>query len=504
MATAIDEDEIRSLMAAGRGGDGGDEGAVAVPGSIMRDLHSIAILVLLYTIQGVPLGLTFGSVPFMLQSSSSYTDIGVFSFASYPYSLKLLWSPVVDSVFAPDKSPPVSSWIVPIQIAVGILLVAFCDVIEGYVNVAGGAEHERNIRILTLMFFVVILLVATQDIAVDGWALTMLSEGNRGLASTCQSIGQNIGFFMSYTIFLALSSPSFCNRWLRTEPLAVGMTSLSSYMRLWGWIMVISTVLIWAFKSEADDSVKRSLTGVYYDIWNVIQLPAMRSLLVVLLTAKLAFSAADNVTVLKLVEKGFPRETMAFMVFLSFPFDILLPILISKWARAEGNAPLRAFVFAYPLRIVLTVVGAALVYVFPTDPSEHTTIFYICAFVVQVSYSFTSNAMFVALCTFFAEIADASIGGTYMTLLNTITNLGGTWPKFFVLACVDWFTVRSCDDPAGTDGSGQCPAQLDGYYVVCGLCAAYGIVWWLLMRSRIMAIQSMDKTVWRVQAVKHE
>lgn len=36
-------------MAAGRGGDGGDEGAVAVPGSIMRDLHSIAILVLLCT-----------------------------------------------------------------------------------------------------------------------------------------------------------------------------------------------------------------------------------------------------------------------------------------------------------------------------------------------------------------------------------------------------------------------------------------------------------------------
>lgn len=66
--------------------------------------------------------------------------------------------------------------------------------------------------------------------------------------------------------------------------------------------------------------------------------------------------------------QGFPRETMAFMVFLSFPFDILLPILISKWARAEGNAPLRAFVFAYPLRIVLTVVGAALVYVFPVRP----------------------------------------------------------------------------------------------------------------------------------------
>lgn len=53
-------------------------------------------------IQGVPLGLTFGSVPFLLQESSSYTDIGVFSFAAYPYSLKLLWSPIVDSVFVKD------------------------------------------------------------------------------------------------------------------------------------------------------------------------------------------------------------------------------------------------------------------------------------------------------------------------------------------------------------------------------------------------------------------
>ena len=27
-----------------------------------------------------------------------------------------------------------------------------------------------------------------------------------------------------------------------------------------------------------------------------------------------------------------------------------------------------------------------------------------------------------------------SIGGTYLTLLNTIANLGGTWPVFFCVA----------------------------------------------------------------------
>jgi MFS transporter, PAT family, solute carrier family 33 (acetyl-CoA transportor), member 1 len=33
---------------------------------------------------------------------------------------------------------------------------------------------------------VLILLTATQDIAVDGWAISMLSEANQGFAGTCQ------------------------------------------------------------------------------------------------------------------------------------------------------------------------------------------------------------------------------------------------------------------------------------------------------------------------------
>ena len=38
--------------------------------------------------------------PFLLQAKASYTAIGIFSLASYPYSLKLLWSPVVDSIYS--------------------------------------------------------------------------------------------------------------------------------------------------------------------------------------------------------------------------------------------------------------------------------------------------------------------------------------------------------------------------------------------------------------------
>ena len=54
--------------------------------------------------QGIPLGLVFGSIPYMLKSEKSnnisYSQFGLFSLAGYPYSLKLLWSPLVDQIYS--------------------------------------------------------------------------------------------------------------------------------------------------------------------------------------------------------------------------------------------------------------------------------------------------------------------------------------------------------------------------------------------------------------------
>jgi len=34
-------------------------------------------------------------------------------------------------------------------------------------------------------------------------------------ASTCQTVGMNLGYFTSFTVFLALNDPDFCNKYLR-------------------------------------------------------------------------------------------------------------------------------------------------------------------------------------------------------------------------------------------------------------------------------------------------
>ena len=43
---------------------------------------------------------------------------------------------------------------------------------------------------------------------------------------------------------------------------------------------------------------------------------------------------------------------------------------------------------------------------------------------------------------FFAKVSDPRIGGTYMTLLNTIANLGHKWPSslaMFLVATLNWY-----------------------------------------------------------------
>ena len=46
-----------------------------------------------------------------------------------------------------------------------------------------------------------------------------------------------------------------------------------------------------------------------------------------------------------------------------------------------------------------------------------------------------SGDRFVAQMAFFNRVSDPRIGGTYLTMLNTLANLGAQWPGILVLAC---------------------------------------------------------------------
>ena len=70
----------------------------------------------------------------------------------------------------------------------------------------GGDDRPPDVLTLTGMFFFLNFLAATQDIAVDGWALTMLKRHNVGHASTCNSVGQTAGYFLVSVLVKSLRS----------------------------------------------------------------------------------------------------------------------------------------------------------------------------------------------------------------------------------------------------------------------------------------------------------
>ncbi|KAM9317886.1 acetyl-coenzyme A transporter 1 [Pholidichthys leucotaenia] len=479
---------------------------------IHGELGSVLLLLFLYVLQGIPLGLA-GSIPLILQSKNvSYKDQAFFSFVFWPFSLKLLWAPLVDALYF-SRFGRRKSWLVPTQYLLGLFMLYLSLIVNSLLQ----NERGPDVITLTAVFFMLAFLAATQDIAVDGWALTMLSRENVGYASTCNSVGQTAGYFLGNVLFLALESADFCNKYLRVEPKDTGIVTLSDFLFFWGMVFLVSTTLVAILKRENGHgkrkrSAPEETKGVmetYKLLLSIIKLPTVFTFCVLLLTAKMGFSAADAVTGLKLIEAGVPKEQLALLAVPMVPLQILLPLVISRYTA--GPRPLDVFYKAFPFRLLIGLEYALLVWWTPSVKQGGGFPVYYYA-IVLLSYALHQVAlysMYVAGMAFHAKVSDPLIGGTYMTLLNTVTNLGGNWPSTMALWLVDPLTSKECQGAAGQScstaeevglcvkESGVCVTTLDGYYVESVVCVVIGLVWWLWLGKKMRRLQEQRPAAWK-------
>ncbi|KAM3875337.1 acetyl-coenzyme A transporter 1 [Diretmus argenteus] len=505
------EEETEGLL---QGSDSEDNGRPRVLPGIRNELGNVSLLLFLYVLQGIPLGLA-GSIPLILQSKSvSYKDQAFFSFVFWPFSLKLLWAPLVDALYL-SKFGRRKSWLVPTQYLLGFFMLYLSVTVDSLLQSEGG--RGPDVVTLTAVFFMLAFLAATQDIAVDGWALTMLSRENVGYASTCNSVGQTAGYFLGNVLFLALESVDFCNKYLRTEPKDTGLVTLSDFLFFWGVVFLVSTTLVAILKKETVRSQGKrkvpeetqSVTETYKLLFSIIKMPTVFTFCSLLLTAKIGFSAADAVTGLKLVEAGVPKEQLALLAVPMVPLQIMLPLVISKYTA--GPRPLDVFYKAFPFRLLIGLEYALLVWWTPSVKQEGGFPVYYYA-IVLLSYALHQVAlysMYVACMAFHAKVSDPLIGGTYMTLLNTVTNLGGNWPSTMALWMVDPLTSKECQGAVGQScGSpeeaglcvkegGVCVTSLDGYYVESMVCVLIGLAWWVWLGKKMTRLQEQSPAAWK-------
>lgn len=416
---------------------------------------------------------------------------------------------------------------VPTQYLIGFFML----ILSGHVSDwLGDGDKMPRVSVITLIFFSLNFLAATQDIAVDGWALTMLKRCNVAHASTCNSVGQTAGYFLGYVVFMALESTEFCNKYIFSEPRTEGLVNLSGFLWFWGITFLITTTLVAFLKKEKEETPDQhgehpeyGIAESYSILWKIVRMKPVMLLATILLTVKVSFAACDAVTTLKLIDHGIPKDKLALLAIPLVPLQILLPLVISK--HTTGKYPMNIYIKAIPFRLILTLGIATLVWATPIIlKGRHNDIpiyYYVMILVIYSFYQIFLYAMFCAAMAFFAKVSDPRVGGTYMTLLNTLCNLGGNWPNTFFLWLVEIITWKSCvpegqetdfsalklgNNSCGTKVDqedclkigGKCRIDIDGYYIEVIICLIYGIVWYKWARTKINQLQRLPIKSWRV------
>ena len=274
-----------------------------------QDKISIAVLILLYTLQGIPMGLS-GSIPLILkEKGASYEALSLFSLVSVPFSLKLIWAPLVDSYYSKSFGRR-KTWLVPVQFITGLVMIFGAGYVEHWLEgestttgtgTVGEETTSPSVGELTTFFCFLYFLMATQDIAVDGWALTMLSRDSVGYASICNTIGQVLGIFIANQGFIALSDARWCHLYLGYNE--GGLVTLPDFMHFWGYVFVIVTIFITLFKKEEaidPSDHPEGLIDTCRQIISIFKLPSIQSIAIILLTCRIAVAPADAIFSFKL------------------------------------------------------------------------------------------------------------------------------------------------------------------------------------------------------------
>ncbi|MFP2907676.1 MFS transporter [Pyxidicoccus sp. 3LFB2] len=146
----------------------------------------LLLLSMLYLVQGMPFGFQSTALPVMLRTQGvTLTAIGFASALSLPWALKALWAPLVDR-YGSERMGRRRSWILPMQLG----LSASCAL-------AALAASRESLPLLLGLILAMNFFAATQDIAVDGFAVDTLRPDELGLGNTAQVVGYKFGMMFA-------------------------------------------------------------------------------------------------------------------------------------------------------------------------------------------------------------------------------------------------------------------------------------------------------------------
>lgn len=137
----------------------------------MRSWRTASVALMSFA-SGLPLGLVYVAIPDWMRSIGvDIKVVGLITLAQAPWSFKVLWAPLLDR-FVPPFLGRRRGWAAIAQVALFAITLAL----------AGVARHPDSPWVIGALALAIAVAAATQDIAVDAYAVDVLRPDEQGVA----------------------------------------------------------------------------------------------------------------------------------------------------------------------------------------------------------------------------------------------------------------------------------------------------------------------------------
>ncbi|MFA6237955.1 MAG: AmpG family muropeptide MFS transporter [Bacteriovorax sp.] len=161
--------------------------------NVFTSFRMFTVLILGFA-SGLPLGLTGGTLQAWMKTENiSLGTIGLFSLVGLPYTLKFIWSPLMDR-YIPPMLGRRRGWIFLTQVGLIISIV-----------VLGLSKPTESLENMAIFALFVAFFSASQDIAIDAYRTEALPEDELGAGASVYIMGYRIAMLVSGGLALILA-----------------------------------------------------------------------------------------------------------------------------------------------------------------------------------------------------------------------------------------------------------------------------------------------------------
>ena len=357
---------------------------------------TLALLSALYFVEGLPWGLQSQALPIYLRTQhETLTAIGLLNALSLPWMTKALWAPLVDR-YGGAKFGRRKTWIVPLQ---ALLVLTFL--------IGARFTGRADMKALLVSVFVMNLLSATMDIAVDALAVDVLRERELGTGNITRVVGYKAGSLVSGGLLV------WATKSIGWPGLFVGMGAITFVVLL---VTLVTPEPRGPDEEDATAGPKKgpSLSAILAMLRETFRIPGTVAFFAFVATYKAGEQLVDSMFKPFLIDAGFQASDVGlwvstFGMVASLSGSFLGGILASRWVL------LRAVTWTAILRLVPLFAVIVLTLGRPTPLGVIMT---------TVAEHFFGGLLTTATFALMMARTDRRMGATHYAIIATVEMLG--------------------------------------------------------------------------------